>query len=110
MVQGLQIEVTSEKLKAIMAERVTYHLQKAEAYEAQATKLRETMKNIEEDMELGKTSNGDPSQSMESKAREHKDKANHFQFMVDHVILNDMYRLGQQDMQMLGISPARGFY
>lgn len=109
MIEGLQVDVKSDELGKILQGRVDYHSSKAKAYEEQSTKLRATMKNIEEDMEVGKVSNGDPAQSMDQKAREHKDKAVHFQFMIDHVIQNDVYRLSQQDLSLLGISPAR-FY
>ena len=110
MIQGLQVDVKSAELKSILEGRVEYHSSKAKAYEEQSLKLRATMKNIEEDMEVGKVSNGDPAQSMDQKAREHKDKAVHFQFMIDHVIQDDIYRLGQNDLSLLGISPVRGFY
>jgi len=110
-IMGLQVDVKSAELKKIISSRVEYHQNKAEAYEAQAGKLRATIKGIEEDNEVGKVtnSNGDPAQNMETKAKEHKDKAVHFQFLLDHVIVDETYRLSTEDLRMLGIATAR-FY
>lgn len=110
MINGLQVDVKSAELKSIIKSRIEYHTEKAEAYSKQALKLKQTIMNIEEDVSHGKVSNGqDVSQGMEGKAREHKDKAIHFQFLLDHVILDDVYRLGPQDLQLLGIA-QRGYY
>lgn len=105
MINGLQVDVKSAELKSIIKGRVDYHTDKAEAYEKQAVKLRATIANIEEDVSHGKVSHGsDVSQSMDVKARDHKDKAVHFQFLLDHVIQDDVYRLGPADLQLLGIA------
>ncbi len=110
MINGLQVDVKSAELKSIIKSRIEYHSEKAEAYQKQAVNLRKTITNIEEDVGIGKVSNGaDVGQSMETKAREHKDKAIHFQFLLDHVILDDVYRLGPSDLQLLGIA-QRGYY
>jgi len=105
MINGLQVDVKSAELKSIIKSGIEYHTDKAQAYEKQAVNLRKTIANIEEDTSHGKVSNGaDVSQSMDSKSREHKDKAIHFQFLLDHVILDDVYRLGPADLQLLGIA------
>jgi hypothetical protein len=84
MINGLQVDVKSVELKGIIKSRIEYHTDKAQTYEKQAGKLKE------------------------GKAREHKDKAIHFQFLLDHVILDDVYRLGPSDLQLLGIA-SRGY-
>lgn len=110
MINGLQVDVQSEELKKIIKSRVDYHLAKVAAYEQQAERLKTSIKDVEEDVEYGKVSGGtDMVSSMAKQAKEHKDKAIHFQFMLDHVILNDTYRLGQQDLALLGIA-GRNFY
>lgn len=108
MVEGLQFDVKSEELKKIIETRVKYHTEKFEVYESKAAGLREALKGVDEETH-GKVSNASPVSSLEDKARQHKDKAIHFQFMLDHVIVNDMYRLSQNDLHMLGISPDRHF-
>lgn len=108
MINGLQVDVKSAELKKIVQSRVDYHNEKASLYEKQAEKLRQTIQNVEEDVEYGKVTNGsDVSQNMNQKAREHKDKAIHFQFLLEHVIQDDVYRLNQADLQLLGIAGGR---
>lgn len=104
MIQGLQVDVKSAELKKILEERLKYHEDKNEVLVAEASKLRESIKNIEEDMVVGKGSGGDVAQNLETKARDHKDKANYYKFMIDHVIQDDVYRLGQEDLARLGIA------
>lgn len=108
MVNGLQFDVQSEELKKIVQSRVKYHAEKAEVYETKAAQLREALKGVDEETP-GKVSNASPAASLEDKARQHKDKMVHFQFMLDHVIVNDVYRLSQNDLHLLGISPDRHY-
>jgi hypothetical protein len=110
MVEGLQIDVPSEELKRIVAERAEHHATKAATYEAKAKDLQASIKDIEDDLEFGKTSMGaTPAASLLNKAREHKDKAIHFKFILEHVIQNDTYRLGQNDLRLLGIATAHHY-
>lgn len=106
MIQGLQVDVQSDELKKIIKSRIDYHTERAALYESKAEEIRKSLEGVEEKT-IGKVSGGTPTQNLEDKAREHKDKLVHFQFMLDHVILNDVYRLSQQDLQLLGISPSR---
>lgn len=108
MIQGLQVDVKSAELKSILQERLKYHEDKSVALAKEAEKLRKVITNIEEDMTVGKVSSGDVSQNLDSKAKEHKDKASYYKFMIDHVIQDDVYRLGQEDLGRLGI--ATRFY
>lgn len=110
MINGLLVDVPSEELKKIVGSRAKHHADKANAYEAKAKDLQATIKDIEDDVEFGKTSMGaTPAGSLISKAREHRDKAIHFEFMLAHVIQNDTYRLGQDDLRLLGVAGARHY-
>jgi hypothetical protein len=106
MVQGLQIDVKSEELIKILKERLDHHQAKADTYEAKAKELGAQIKAIEEDMEFGKVSGGTPIEQLSKKAREHKDQAVWYNFMITHVVQQDTYRLDQRDLQRLGISGA----
>ncbi len=104
MIVGLQVDVKSEELVTILEERKRHHESKKAAYESQAAELTRVIKNIEEDMQTGKVSSGmTPAGSMEQKAREHGEKAQYYKFMIEHVVQNDVYRLGQDDLARLGI-------
>lgn len=104
MIQGLQVDVKSDELKSIIEERFKHHTERSEVYAKKAEELKKTIAGLEEDLLVGKVSNGTASDSLETKAREHKDKATYFKFMLDHVIQNDVYRLAQEDLKRLGIS------
>jgi len=108
MINGLQVDVASDELTRIMQERLKYHQDKADVFEKNAAELMKTIKNIEEDMSTGKVSGGNPAEQLQTKAREHKEKATYYKFMLEHVIKNDTYRLGQDDLARLGIT-ARYF-
>lgn len=109
MVNGLQVDVQSDELKKIIQSRVDYHAGRVATYEKQAAQLREILDGKEEKT-IGKVSNGTPIQNLEDKATEHKDKLVHFKFLLDHVIVNDVYRLSQSDLQMLGIASRGNYY
>lgn len=109
-IQGLQIDVKSDELVKILKDRLRHHEEKSKVYKSQAARLKETMESIDEDLDIRKVSNGDPVHTLEDKFREHQDKMAYFQFMLDHVIQNDTYRLGQEDLHKLGISAGRGWF
>lgn len=107
MVEGLQFDIQSEELKKIIQSRIDYHIDRAQLYRVKAEEIRKSLEGVEEKT-IGKVSNAGPTESLETKAREHTDKLVHFKFMLDHVIINDVYRLSQQDLQLLGIA-SRGW-
>ena len=106
MIEGLQVDVKSAELKKIIASRIEYHQAKCKVLETTANKLRTTMIGIEDDMEeqMSKVrTNNSPTQGLDNQAKQHKDKVVHFQFLLDHVVQDDVYRLTQSDLQLLGI-------
>lgn len=104
MINGLQVDVKSDELSKILQERMKHHEDKSHVYEVKAAELAKTIKDIEEDMTVGKVSGGTPAENLVAKSREHREKASYYKFMIDHVIQNDVYRLGQEDLQRLGIT------
>ena len=104
MIQGLQVDVKSDELKAIIEERFKHHTDRSEVYAKKAEELKKSIAGLEEDLAVSKVSNGSAADGLEGKSREHKDKATYYKFLLDHVIQNDVYRLGQEDLKRLGIS------
>lgn len=104
MIAGLQVDVKSAELKKILEERLDYHVEKAKTYTTAATNLRKSMKDIEEDMSVGKVSSGNPAANLEQQAKTHTDSSHYYKFMLEHVIQDDVYRLGQDDLRRLGVS------
>lgn len=111
MVLGLLVDVKSDELLSIFKERLAHHQEKSKTYTEQATSLASQLKSIEEDLVTGKGSGGGtPVDTLNKKAREHQDNANWYDFMIKHVIQNDVYRLDQRDLQRIGIAVGNGFY
>jgi L-lactate utilization protein LutC len=106
----LQIDVPSDELIKILKERLEHHKNKADTYEKKAKELGAQIAAIEEDMEVGKVSGGTPVEQLSKKAREHRDQANWYTFMIDHVVQKDTYRLDQRDLQRLGIAVGNHYY
>lgn len=111
MVQGLLVDVKSDELLSIFKERLVHHQEKSKTYAEQANALAAQLKNIEEDLMTGKVSGGGtPIDTLNKKAREHQDNAHWYDFMIKHVIQNDVYRLDQRDLQRIGITVGNNFY
>jgi hypothetical protein len=88
MIQGLQIEVSSEELKKHIGERAKHHREKAEWYEQQVKNLKAGG--------VGETiASNDPMSSLQRSAQEHKEKCAFFSF------INDTYRLTEHDLARL---------
>ena len=104
MIEGLQVDVKSAELKKILEERLDYHANKAKTYAKAAADLRQSVKAIEDDMSVGKVSGANPAQNLEQQAKTHTDSVNYYTFMLDHVITDDIYRLGQEDLRRLGVT------
>jgi hypothetical protein len=103
MVEGLQVDVSSVELKQIMRDRLDHHTRKAEAYFLQAQQLERSIAGIEDDLELGKVSGGTPIGRLRDKSREHRERESYFRFMIEHVVKDETYRLGRDDLMILGI-------
>lgn len=104
MINGLLLDVKSSELKGILEERLKYHEDKRDLYELKAKELNKMVAGIEDDMQVGKVSGGTPVENLERQAKDHKEKAGYFKFMLDHVIQDDIYRLDQSDLVRLGIT------
>ena len=96
MIDGLRIEVKSDELVAIMRGLHTHHVAKAKWYREQADNLRAGGHGV-----TGHSN--DPTGSLENSAKGHDDKARMFQFMAEHVIGGETYRLEHSDLRMLEI-------
>ena len=90
MIEGLQIDISSEELKVHLAERAKYHRERAEWYNAQATSLRDGLR-------ITHVTN-DPVISLEDSTKRHQDNSAYFSFMAEHIIEDEIYRLPQDDL------------
>jgi hypothetical protein len=89
MVEGLWIEMSSDKLRSLLNTRVGYHSDKAAWYKKQANALSEQVETT--------NASNNPTQSLRSSQREHEGKATFFRVLADNVIPNETYRLSEEN-------------
>ncbi len=89
MIEGLWIEMSSDKLRSLFNFRVGYHSDKAAWYKKQADTL-------SEQVEATNASNN-PTQSLRASQKSHEDKAGFFRILADNIIPNETYRLNEQN-------------
>lgn len=89
MVEGLWIEMSSDKLQKLFDGRVKYHRERSAWYKAQADV-------IERGTEQLLISNN-PVQSLRSSQKSHEDKAAFYTVLAENIIPNEVYRLNEQN-------------
>ena len=89
MINGLHIQMTSAKLKAIFEERAQYHSEKAAWYGARAKDLKEEMPTL--------MVSNNPTDSLVQSQRTHEGKATFFLLLAQNIIPDEIYRLSDQD-------------
>lgn len=94
MIQGLQIELSSDEIRQHLKNRVSYHSDKAEWYEGQIDSLSAGLR------EQPNISN-DPVSSLRRSLSEHQNKAAFFAVLRDHIIPDETYRLSEHDLGRL---------
>ena len=108
MIQGLYIDVPSTELKTMLEGRLKYHQEKVVMYKNQLDGLVKLEASLDEEArQLGKTSTATPKESMQQAIKKHGDQVIYYKFMAEHVVPNETYRLGEAELQRLGVSTDR---
>lgn len=108
MIQGLFIDVPSTELKVMLEGRLKYHQDKVTMYQAQLAGLEKLEAGLDEEARrLGKTSTATPKESMQEAVKKHSNQVVYYKFMAEHVVPNETYRLGEQELTRLGVSSDR---
>jgi len=92
MIEGINVDVESKELKELILERAVVHKSKVLAYSKQVSDLEAS--GIGEDAGLS----GDPVNGLKNKVKSHKEKAAYFQFLADHIVPDETYRLSMHDL------------
>ena len=96
MIEGLKIDIEADELKAHLDSRAEYHEGKAKFYGEQVASLKAGG--------VGAVAqSNDPVSSLQSSAKQHKDRAGFYRFMSEHIILGETYRLDESDLGRLEI-------
>ena len=94
-IEGIKIQMTTEKLLAHLTKRIDYHRTKAAFYKEQVEKLREG--GVKENMGVS----NDPTRSLLNSAEEHLGRAGLFSVLAEHLIPDATYILGDHDLTRL---------
>lgn len=89
MIEGLWIEMLSDKLRGLFDRRVGYHEEKAAWYKTQADQIAAGADTMQP--------SNNPTQSLRSSQREHENKASFFRVLAENLIPNETYRLSEQN-------------
>jgi hypothetical protein len=110
MIQGLFIDVPSTELKTMLESRLKYHTDKVTMYTQQLEGLEKLEAALgEEARRMGKTSTQSPKESMEQAIKKHADQIVYYKFMSEHVVPNEVYRLGDGELHRLGVQSERHY-
>lgn len=94
MIQGVQIELTTGKLREHIAGRVEHHRRKADWY---AARLRDLQAGGVREERL----TNDPISGLQSSRDEHARKAALFGFLAANLVPDEVYRLSEHDFTRL---------
>ena len=96
MIEGIKIDIESEELKTHLLDKVKFHQDKTVHYETQVSALEKDKADL-----AGGSNN--PVSSLQESAKKHKAVGEFFQFMADHIVPNETYRLQADDLRRLEI-------
>src|SRR5262245_7135111 len=94
MINGIQLDFTTDQLRQHVQDRRAYHEAKAEWYANQIEGLRGGGVRPE-------SVSNDPIHSLEGTLQRHRQNAALFQVIADHLVPNETYRLSQGDLNTL---------
>ena len=108
MIEGLKVDVTADELIRVLEERIDSHREIAEDCEQRRARLEAITTPDPEDTEQ-QLAAAWPGylENLERRAERHRDRAYALAFLRDHVIAHEVYRLGEDDLEILHLWPSR---
>jgi len=95
MIEGLKFDIECEEMGDHLCEKARHHDERRLFYEKSAQRLEE---GKAEGMDY---TGGDPIKALRDKGRTHRNRSEFFQFMADHLIEGETYRLSESDLLTL---------
>jgi len=96
MIEGLRVELSSEELRGYLEDRALHHRERRNFYLRQVENL--SAGRVEE---MAVTN--DPISSLKQSARTHGERSDFFEFLSDHIVPGETYRLSEQDLTRIEI-------
>jgi hypothetical protein len=96
MIVGLQMDFTTDELKAHFTAKAEEHEAKAEAYGKQ-------IKGLNEINDPESQNSNDPRRGLGDSRRNHAMKAQRYRILADHLVPSEIYRLSNADLMEIGM-------
>lgn len=101
MIEGLKLDFTTAQVKEHAQARQQHHNEREKFYSDQAALLKKDADNmnVAGEKSTQNYSGGSPVEQLENNARLHKQKAQIFGVIKDHLMPNEIYRLETDDLE-----------
>lgn len=101
MIEGLKLDVNGPELVMHLNDRAGVHEKKAEIYAKQIGAIKQAEDEDEDERDAWANASNDPKADLRRRMRDHQRKAGMFRFMAGHVLVDEIYRLSEQDLTRL---------
>lgn len=102
MIEGLHFDLEYDELQEHLIERAAYHTERADWYQERYDELKAG--GVESDRAV---SGGNPLSNMESNIEKHRQTTQYFDFMAEHLVKNETYRLDESDLRSIEVIKSR---
>jgi len=99
MIQGIQLEITGKELVEHLEARAGHHLDRMAFYRRKVGEVGDEAPEVED--EPAYSGHANPVEALKGKVRQHRKQAALFQFMAEHIVVDETYRITEQDLMRL---------
>lgn len=101
MIEGLKIDVSTDELRKHLKERASEHGNKFHDYRHKLKAHREEVDALPDG--FANSTQQSLGQQLKSAMDRHQDKEAYFNFVMEHLVDNEIYRLADSDLQKLEV-------
>jgi len=106
MIEGLKVDLTGEELRRLLEQRIKHHKEVAADCDQRQFRLRAVTTPNPEDTEEQLAAAWPPYvEHLDRRGERHRDRAEAMQFLHDHLISHEIYRVGQEELELLQLWP-----
>jgi hypothetical protein len=107
MIDGFRIDVTAEELVAHLDRQVTHHHERAQECDAKLQQLRALETAADEEEDAFQMCGASRVGALERLVARHRNREVFLMFARNHVVASEIYRLSEQDLQLLEWLPLQ---
>jgi hypothetical protein len=106
MIEGLKVDLTADELTRLLKQRIDHHRDIADDCVTRRVRLQTVTTPHPDDTEE-QLAAAWPAylDNLERRAERHRDRAEALQFLREHLVVHEIYRLGEEDLAMLRLWP-----